>query len=68
MGDGASHDRPSGMETELVALTNPYADDPGTGVRVPFLYQGQPRADPQLEIIEKAADDTVTIQLLRTDS
>lgn len=68
VGDGAGTDRPSGMETEFVALTNPYTDDPGNGVQVQLLYQGRPRADAQVETFEKAADGTVTIQLLRTDS
>lgn len=68
VGDGAGSDRVSGMETEFVALTNPYTDDLTDGVQVQLLYQGQPRTDAQVEIIEKALDDTVTIRVQRTDT
>ncbi|MDU9006406.1 DUF4198 domain-containing protein [Sedimentitalea todarodis] len=68
VGDGAGSDRPASMETEFVALTNPYTDDPENGLHVQLLYRGKPRADAQIEVFEKAPDDTVTINLQRTDS
>ncbi|MEJ6398271.1 DUF4198 domain-containing protein [Yoonia sp. 208BN28-4] len=66
-GDGAGADLQTGLETELVALTNPYTDDLADGFRVQLFYQGAPRANEQVEMFEKAADGTVTITLHRTD-
>lgn len=64
-GGPSGADVDTGMETEFVALTNPYA--PGTQeVRVRLIYQGQPRADAQVEMWEKAGD-SVTRTLHRTD-
>lgn len=66
-GSGAGADLETGLETELVALTNPYTDDLSGGFRVSLLYQGAPRADEQVELFEKAADDTVIVTYHRTD-
>ena len=71
VGAGAGSDKREGLETEIVALDNPYA---GTGagpvqaVRVQVFYQGAVRANTQVELFEKAADDTVVITLHRTDA
>ncbi|MEM9710225.1 MAG: DUF4198 domain-containing protein [Pseudomonadota bacterium] len=64
-GDGA--DRPFGLDTEFVALANPYADDVSAGFPVRLLYQGAPRPDAQVEIFEKAPSGEVTVRLVRTD-
>lgn len=66
-GDGAGSDRRVGLETELVALTNPYTDDVSNGVQVQLYYRENLRADEQVEIFEKAPDGTVTITIDRTD-
>lgn len=73
VGDGMGADAPAGLETEFVALANPYrleaGGDPAQPVLpVRLLYQGKPRADAQIEVFAKAADGTVTITLTRTDS
>lgn len=67
VGDGAGTDAPTGMETEIVALANPYTDDLSDGIAVQVLYQGQPRADAQVELFEKSGD-TVEVTLHRTDA
>jgi hypothetical protein len=66
-GDGAGADMRTGLETELVALTNPYVDDLTDGVRVQLFYQQGVRADEQIELFAKAPDGTVEITLHRTD-
>ncbi|MGB1390069.1 MAG: DUF4198 domain-containing protein [Paracoccaceae bacterium] len=67
VGDGAGADAATGMETEFVALTNPYTD-PGDSFAARVLYQGMPRADSQVEAFDRAPDGTVTVTLLRTDA
>ena len=67
VGDGDGVDVATGMETEIVALENPYTDDMTDGLRVGLLYQGQPRAAEQIELFERSADGTVTITLVTTD-
>ncbi len=67
VGDGAGRDAPSGMETEFVALTNPYAGAV-TSVHVRLLYQGQPRASAQVEVFDKDPAGDVTITYLTTDA
>jgi len=68
VGAGAGADAEAGLEVELVARTNPYTDDTTNGVGVTLLYQGKPRADAQIEVFEKAPDDSVTVFFTRTDS
>ena len=70
VGVGASKgsDVVTGMETEFVALSNPYTDDLRSGLAVRLLYQGTPRAAAQVEVFEKAPDGTVKIELLRTNA
>ncbi|MEP2642778.1 DUF4198 domain-containing protein [Roseobacter sp.] len=67
VGSGAGNDRAFGLATEFVALSNPYADDFQGQMRVQVLYQGTPRADAQIEVFDRAPDDTVTIRLTHTD-
>ncbi len=66
-GAGAGADFKTGMETELVALTNPYTDDLSAGFRVGLYYQGAARANVQVELFDKAADGTVEVTYHRTD-
>lgn len=68
VGDGVGSDRKVGLETELVALTNPYTDDMSGGMSVALYYQGAPRADAQIEVFEKAASGDVTVSTVRTDA
>ncbi len=67
VGNAAGADRRTGLETEIVALTNPYTDDLSGGMRVQVFYRNDARADTQVEIFEKAADGTVVITTTRTD-
>ncbi len=68
VGSGAGSDRRIGLETEIVALTNPYTDDLSNGVRVQLFYRAEPRRNEQIEIFDKAPDGTVTISTTRTDN
>lgn len=67
VGDGAGSDRRVGLETELVALTNPYTDDVSNGVQVQLYYRENLRDDEQVEVFEKAPDGSVSVALYRTD-
>ena len=67
VGDGAGADLRTGMETEIVALANPYTDDTSAGLPVQVWYQGAERAGAQVELFEKADDGTVQITLHRTN-
>jgi Domain of unknown function (DUF4198) len=72
---GKGTDRAFGLETEFVALKNPYtlntkpASMPATvTVPVQLLYQGAPRVLAQVEIFERAPDGTVQSSLAKTDA
>ena len=67
-GDGAGADRALGLETEFIALTNPYDTSFKQNMKISLLYQGTPRPDAQVEVFEKAPDGTVAITLHRTDA
>ncbi len=68
VGDGAGADRRLGLETELVALANPYTDPLAGGLPVQLFYQNAPRADAQIEIFEKNPEGEVYITTTRTDA
>ncbi|MEL7165357.1 MAG: DUF4198 domain-containing protein [Pseudomonadota bacterium] len=68
VGNGAGSDAATGMKTEFVALTNPYAPGFDGQMRVRVLLDGAPRADVQVEVFDRAAPDDVTITLHRTDT
>ncbi len=67
VGAAAGSDRRVGLETELVALTNPYTDDLAAGMQVQLHYRNGLRSNEQIEVFEKAPDDTVEITLYQTD-
>lgn len=69
VGDGQGQDRPVGLLTEIVALANPYTDDMAGGLPVQVLYQGQPRADVQVEVFDRppGAGGETRVTRLRTD-
>lgn len=68
VGTGAGADRRVGLETEIVALTNPYTDDLSGGFAVQVYDRNTLRADAQIEVFAKAPDGSVTIALHRTDA
>lgn len=68
VGNAAGADSLSGMETEFVALANPYTDDLSDGLSVVLYYDGEVRRDAQVEVFEKGPDGQVQISLLRTDA
>ncbi|TMM55590.1 DUF4198 domain-containing protein [Sulfitobacter sabulilitoris] len=68
VGAGAGQDRAFGLETEFVALTNPYTPGFDGQMRVALTYEGAPRADAQIEVFDRAPDDSVTITTTRTDA
>lgn len=68
VGNAIGADRRVGLETEILALTNPYTDDLSVGMRVQVYYRNDLRADTQVEVFEKAPDETVIITTVRTDA
>ena len=68
VGSGTGQDRAFGLQTEFIALTNPYAPDFANEMRVRLEYQGEPRGNAQVEVFEKNPDGAVTISLTRTDA
>ncbi|MDX8348959.1 DUF4198 domain-containing protein [Cognatiyoonia sp. IB215446] len=68
VGDGAGADRRVGLETEIVALTNPYTDDLSDGFRVQLHYLNDVRANEQVEVFARAPGGAVDITLYRTDA
>lgn len=67
VGEGRGMDRAVGLETEIVALANPYTDDLGDGLPVKVLYQGAPRANAQVEIFDRPPQGDVVVTTTRTD-
>jgi uncharacterized GH25 family protein len=68
VGGGSGQDRAYGLETEIVALKNPYTDDLAPGLPVRVLFKGAPRPDAQVELFDKDAAGQVKITLIRTDA
>lgn len=64
-GDGA--DQNYGMETEFVALANPYDDGFDGNMQVQLFFENMPRPNTQVEVFERAPDETVSISLHQTD-
>ncbi len=67
VGNSAGSDRRAGLETELVALTNPYTDDLTNGFSVQLFYRENVRANEQIEVFEKRRGEAASINLYRTD-
>lgn len=67
VGSAVGADKRVGLETEIVALTNPYTDDLSAGMRVQLFYLANVRANEQIEVFEKAPNGAVGIFLVRTD-
>ncbi|SMY07438.1 DUF4198 domain-containing protein [Flavimaricola marinus] len=67
VGSSEGSDRVLWLETELVALANPFTDDLSAGMPLQLWYQGEVRADEQIELFDRAPDGEVTVTLHRTD-
>lgn len=67
VGNGAGADRRVGLETEIVALTNPYTDDLSNGMRVQLFYGAEVRANTQVEIFSKTPSGAVSSAFVRTN-
>ncbi|SFR39516.1 Uncharacterized conserved protein, contains GH25 family domain [Yoonia tamlensis] len=68
VGNSIGADRRTGLETEIVALTNPYTDDLSDGFSVQLFYRDDPRANVQVEVFEKYGTGEVTVTFYRTDA
>jgi uncharacterized GH25 family protein len=68
VGHSMGADRRTGLETELVALTNPYTDDLSNGFSVQLYYQRELRVNVQIEVFEKSSTGEVNISYYRTDA
>ncbi|MFT7593475.1 MAG: cobalt/nickel transport protein [Paracoccaceae bacterium] len=68
VGDSHGADVVTGMETEFVALTNPYTGAAADGFDVQLLYQGAPRANAQIEVFDRSPQSMVAITLYHTDA
>lgn len=68
VGHGEGSDRAFDMETEIIAITNPYDQDFNNQMHVEVTYQGVPRSDAQIEVFARAPDGTVEVSLARTDA
>ena len=68
VGSGAGADMRTGLETEIVALTNPYTDDLSGGMRFQLFYRDDVRANARFEVFAKAPDGTVTQTFYETDA
>lgn len=67
VGTGAGADRAFGLTTEFVALDNPYAADFDGTLDIELLYDGAPRANAQVEVYARDAQDAVTVTITRTN-
>ena len=70
VGDGAGQDRQVGLKIEIVALLNPYTNDPDEGMRLRVLLDGQPRLDVQVEVFDRpiGSKEPPKVTLYRTDA
>ncbi|MEP1767430.1 MAG: DUF4198 domain-containing protein [Sulfitobacter sp.] len=68
VGHGEGADRALGLETEFIALDNPYGAAFDGVMDLSLLYQGAPRVDAQVEIYARGPDDLVSVSIQRTDA
>ncbi|KEJ88440.1 DUF4198 domain-containing protein [Sulfitobacter donghicola] len=68
VGHGEGDDRAMGLETEFIALDNPYRDGFDGVFDVSLQYLGTPRRDAQIEIYAKDAAGLVSVSIQRTDA
>lgn len=67
VGTGHGADMALGLETEFVALANPYTDDMSDGFPVRLLYEGAPRSGALIEVFARGPDGSVQVSTTRTD-
>lgn len=67
VGHGDGVDQNMGLDTEIIALANPFAPSLGDTLPVKVLLYGTPRADAQVEVFERQPDGSVTAFLRRTN-
>ncbi len=67
VGNSKGQDAQRGLEIEIVALKNPYADDLSAGLPVQVLYREMPRLNAQVEIFERASDGKTTVSTTQTN-
>ncbi|MEO0618891.1 MAG: DUF4198 domain-containing protein [Pseudomonadota bacterium] len=67
VGPGLGFDEPLGLETEIVALDNPYALT-GNSMRVAVTYQRKPRAHARLTVFARNGDGDVSVSTVKTDA
>ena len=60
-------DRETGLETEIIALENPYTRENGAPLPVKVIYQGTPRPAAQVEIFARGPDGVVVVTTVLTD-
>lgn len=60
-------DSRTGLETELVALANPYTDDVSAGLAVQLFYGADVRAYQQIEVFDRDGAGQVSLSTQRTD-
>ncbi|MFK7743914.1 MAG: DUF4198 domain-containing protein [Roseobacter sp.] len=68
VGGGVGDDQAFGLQTEFIALTNPYDPEFDGRMRVEVRYLDEPRPDAQVEVFDRAPDGAVTVTLHRTDA
>ena len=68
VGTGAGTDSRTGLETEIVALTNPYVDDVSGGMRFQLWYGDAPRANVRFEVYDRSPAGAVTQTFYTTDA
>lgn len=68
VGNGEGSDQRLGLKTEFVALSNPYQTGFDNLMQVALYFEDHPRGNAQVEVFDRAPDETVTISLHRTDS
>lgn len=67
VGHGRGNDQRIGLETEIVAMANPFRTAGGS-LPVQVLYRGKPRTGAQVEIFRKTPEGTVKIETVKTDA
>ncbi|MGR3759361.1 DUF4198 domain-containing protein [Roseobacteraceae bacterium NS-SX3] len=60
VGQGEGRDGARGMETEFVALANPYTGPAAVSLPVLLLYQDAPRPGARIDVFERTAEGAVT--------
>ncbi|MDZ7823940.1 MAG: DUF4198 domain-containing protein [Ahrensia sp.] len=63
VGNSQGQDRAYGLETEIIALENPYTDNIADGLDVKVVYRDMPRADVQVEIFEKSTEPNTAAEV-----